>query len=130
MGAAGASLGAGVLAPLPADRCGLVETARVTRFLADSGARQCGPCVFGLPALADVVDALARGRAGRGDLRRLDRVAAEVSGRGGCHHPDGAVGLVRSALEVFAGDVAAHQRHRPCPGSGAAPMLPVPRTSA
>src|SRR5664279_4071993 len=39
--AAGASLGAGVLVPLPAGHCGLAETARIARFLADSGARQC-----------------------------------------------------------------------------------------
>ena len=31
---AGASVGAGVLAALPADRCGLAETARVVRYLA------------------------------------------------------------------------------------------------
>lgn len=123
---AGASLGAGVLAPLPGDRCGLVETARVMRFLAGSSARQCGPCLFGLPALAGVVDALARGRAGRRDLRRLDRWTDEVSGRGGCHHPDGAVTLLRSALGVFTADVARHRRHQPCAGIGGAPLLPLP----
>jgi NADH:ubiquinone oxidoreductase subunit F (NADH-binding) len=128
--AAGASLGAGVLAPLPADGCGVAETARVLAFLADSGARQCGPCVFGLPALAGCVDALARGTARRGDLRRLERWTAEVSGRGGCHHPDGAVSLLRSAVQVFAADWAQHLRHRPCPAARAAPLLPLPASPA
>ncbi|TMD83826.1 MAG: hypothetical protein E6I74_04585 [Chloroflexi bacterium] len=32
------------------------------------------------------------------------------NGRGGCKHPDGAAGLLRSALGVFADDYAAHQR--------------------
>src|SRR5476649_2111899 len=99
--AAGASLGAGVLVPLPTGHCGIAETARIARFLADSGARQCGPCLFGLPALADAVASLARGRASRSDLRHLHRWAREVSGRGGCHHPDGAVRVIVSAIQVF-----------------------------
>jgi NADH:ubiquinone oxidoreductase subunit F (NADH-binding) len=128
---AGASLGAGVLAPLSQEGCGLTETARVLAFLAGSGARQCGPCLFGLPALAGVVDALARGQTRRRDLRHLHRWADEVLGRGGCHHPDGAVTLLRSALEVFSADVSRHRRHRPCAGAAAVPLLPLPsRTPA
>ena len=38
-----AALGAGVIAALPADRCGLAEAARVTRYLAAESAGQCGP---------------------------------------------------------------------------------------
>lgn len=123
--AVGLSLGAGVVAPLPAGACGLAYTATIAAYLAASSARQCGPCLFGLPAIAAVVTELATGRAGRGDLRRLDRFMAQVSGRGACHHPDGAVRLVASALEVFADDVAAHRRGRPCAGSTARVALPL-----
>lgn len=123
---AGASLGAGVLGVLPTGTCGLAETARVLDFLAASSARQCGPCLFGLPAIAEVFAALAVGEARRRDLRRLDRYAGEVAGRGACHHPDGAVRLATSALHTFAADVAAHRRGRPCAGAGARPVLPVP----
>jgi NADH:ubiquinone oxidoreductase subunit F (NADH-binding) len=126
--AAGVSLGTGVLVPLPEGRCGLSETARIARFLAESGARQCGPCLFGLPALADAMDALARGQASRGDLRRLERWTREVSGRGGCHHPDGAVRVIVSALLVFRDDVADHRRGRPCAGSRAPGLMPFPAT--
>ena len=48
-------------------------------------------------------------------MARLHRRLREVDGRGACRHPDGAVSLVRSALEVFATDVAAHGRKQPCP---------------
>ena len=112
--ARGASLGAGIVAPLAADRCGLARTAEIVAYLAASGARQCGPCRLGLPAIAAVCAELAEARARRRDRRRLDRFLAEVSGRGACHHPDGAVGLVRSALQVFADDVAAHLERRRC----------------
>lgn len=80
--AAGVSLGAGMLAPLAGDGCGLAVTARIADYLAGSSARQCGPCMFGLPAIASIVAQLAVGRAARGDLRRLDRFSAQVAGRG------------------------------------------------
>lgn len=126
---AGVSLGAGVLVPLPAQACGLAYTAAMARYLAASGARQCGPCLLGLPAIASIVAELAAGRAGRGDLRRLDLFTSQVSGRGGCHHPDGAVRLVLSALSVFAADVTAHRRRRPCAGAGSKVALPLPEVA-
>jgi NADH:ubiquinone oxidoreductase subunit F (NADH-binding) len=125
---AGASPGAGVLAALPAQACGLSETARILGYLASQSAGQCGPCVFGLPAIADDFAQLAAGRP-RGDvLTRLERRLGVVTGRGACRHPDGAVRLAASALATFAVDVRAHARHRPCLPArrGAAPLLPVP----
>ena len=49
---AGARVGAGIVISLPPDRCGLVETARVVRYLALESAGQCGPCLNGLPRIA------------------------------------------------------------------------------
>lgn len=127
--AAGTSMGAGVLAPLPAGACGVAETARLTAYLAGSSARQCGPCVFGLAALADVLERLRTGDARRSDVERLSRWTGEIDGRGACHHPDGAVRMVRSALVTFARDVDAHRRHRPCGAAHAEALLPVPAGS-
>jgi len=127
--ATGRSLGAGIVAPLPARRCGLGETARILAYLAASSAQQCGPCMFGLPAVADLVAALVAGPLGRGDRRRLDRFLAEVDGRGGCHLPDGAVRLAVTALEVFADDVAVHARRGRClhgDAGGLGAVVPVP----
>jgi NADH:ubiquinone oxidoreductase subunit F (NADH-binding) len=123
--AAGAGLGAGVIAPLPAHACGLAETAAVVDYLARAGARQCGPCLFGLRAIADLLLELSRGDGGRGHLRRLRRYAGEVDGRGACHHPDGVVRLVWTALATFQEDIAEHTRGR-CLHRGAAAVLPIP----
>lgn len=112
MRAAGLSLGAGVLAPLGVGACGVRQAAALIRYLASMSARQCGPCLFGLPALADAVAALADGRP-RG-LEPVLALAAEVEGRGACHHPDGATRLAASALTTFAADVAAHASGHPC----------------
>jgi NADH:ubiquinone oxidoreductase subunit F (NADH-binding) len=105
----GASPGAGVMLGLPVGACGLAETARIAGYLAGQTAGQCGPCVNGLPRMADTVAALA---AGRGDPRELNRLGAIVTGRGACRHPDGTARLIGSALTMFADDVAAHQRGR------------------
>jgi NADH:ubiquinone oxidoreductase subunit F (NADH-binding) len=127
---AGFSLGAGVVAGLPSEACGLATTAALLDYLAASSARQCGPCIFGLRAVADTTMALARGRAGRSDLRRLQQQAGEVSGRGACHHPDGGVRLLRSALTTFADDVQAHVKRHRCLHSGEPAPLPIPEVGA
>jgi len=117
----GASPGAGVVAALPATACGLAETARVARYLADSSAGQCGPCVFGLDAIArELVQAAAGG--GR-DLARVRRWLGDVTGRGACRHPDGTARMVASALRVFRAEIESHQRGW-CSGE-AAGALPV-----
>jgi len=117
----GAEPGAGLIAALPAGACGLAETARVVRYLASESAGQCGPCRFGLPAVAGELERIAGGRtAGLGLLRKW---LGQVDGRGGCAHPSGAVRLARSALRTFSAELSQHAA-----GScgGTAQVLPVP----
>ena len=111
---AGGSPGAGVLHVLPPGVCGLGEAARIMRYLAGQGAQQCGPCIFGLPAVADDMAQVAAGRPQGDPLERMQRRFAQISGRGACRHPDGAVRMAQSALRAFAADVHAHARHMPC----------------
>jgi len=148
--ALGASLGCGVVAVLDEQSCPVAETARVATWLADQSAGQCGPCVFGLAAIADALTSIADGRAaralatasrssgrrgGRGrrtarfedPLARVRRWCGEVAGRGACRHPDGAVHLVASALRTFAADFEDHLRHGPCGGCARPSVLPLPR---
>lgn len=120
--AAGATLGAGVVMGLPAGACPLTEVARLADYLASQSAGQCGPCVNGLPALAATMTALAgRSRSDGGALaRRVEELARQVERRGACHHPDGVVRMLRSALQVFWDHVESHLRHGPCAGAGTA----------
>lgn len=118
--------GAGLVAVLPDGACGLAETAAVLAYLADSSAGQCGPCLFGLPSVAELTARLAHGRVRRGDVARLVGEAGEVDGRGACSHPDGAGRVLRSALATFAHDVEHHVRHRRCGAGGDGRVLPVP----
>ena len=103
-------------------------------WLAGQSAQQCGPCLFGLPAIAGDFGQLALGRADAALFERLHRRLGTVAGRGACSHPDGAVRLARSALSVFAADARAHAAGRPCLHARSPelrpPVLPVPSPPA
>lgn len=109
------SVGAGIIAVLPRHACGVAEAHRVVRWMAHESARQCGPCAFGLPALAEDLLAVVRGaRDGAVALARLQERCDVIEGRGACRHPDGVVKFVRSSLDVFESDIDDHLRGDPC----------------
>jgi len=110
----GAIVGPGIVVVLTDETCGITETARIANYLAGESAGQCGPCVFGLPAIAADLWRLAGGGAGADTRAALERRFQVVVGRGACRHPDGAVRMAASALSVFAADAAAHAAGRPC----------------
>jgi NADH:ubiquinone oxidoreductase subunit F (NADH-binding) len=112
----GASLGCGVLAVLPNGGCGVVEAARILTYLAAETADQCGPCVNGLAALSEAMYRIAFSAAESGDLERVERWTGMVRGRGACHHPDGAVGQLSSALAVFRDHLRMHINRQRCYG--------------
>ena len=122
----GASVGAGVIAVLPATACGVVETDRVLTYLASQTAGQCGPCHVGLPAIARLLHEVTIGTARPSGLDVLERWSSDVLGRGACRHPDGAMLFLSSALRVFAADLRHHLRHGACRFSASVPLLPVP----
>jgi NADH:ubiquinone oxidoreductase subunit F (NADH-binding) len=122
----GAIFGPGIVSVLPREACGLWETAGVMRWMADQTAGQCGPCVHGLDAIAGAAHALAHGNASPSVVDRLHRLAGEVDGRGACRYPDGAIRLLRSALEIFEADVRAHVSGDACPPAARRNILPLP----
>jgi NADH:ubiquinone oxidoreductase subunit F (NADH-binding) len=127
---AGTSQGVGVIVALPRTSCGVAETARIARYMAGESVGQCGPCIFGLPAIADDLEQLWAGGADAEVVDRIQMRAATVEGRGACRHPDGVVRLVRSALVVFAADTLDHAQGRPCPGHASPTVLSLPGGAA
>lgn len=107
----GAGVGCGAIVVLPPDACGLGETARIVSWLAGETAGQCGPCVNGVAAIATAMDQL---HDGHDTVAQLRRWAEQVEGRGACRFPDGAVRLLRSALDVFDSDIGRHLDGLPC----------------
>lgn len=117
------TLGAGVMVPVTADACGVHVTADLIGWLSSMSARQCGPCLFGLPALAEYWADLSTGTCDRRTLDRLEADTTAVEGRGACRHPDGATRLSRSALRTFADHVGAHAAGMRCQ-RGTAMIMP------
>ncbi|MDT4939868.1 MAG: hypothetical protein QOG80_3539 [Pseudonocardiales bacterium] len=109
---AGGSFGAGVVLVLDDATCALGELSRVTAWLAAQSTRQCGPCRFGLPALARDVEMLRRG-----DPLAVGIAlghARSVNGRGACSHPDGTARFVTSAVHLLQDEVERHVHTGTC----------------
>lgn len=104
----GLAVGSGVIRVLAPAECPWPHIAELVRYAAGESAGQCGPCMFGLPAVADDVELLV---AGRGDRRVLDRLRQRLRllpGRGACHHPNGVSRFTASALRCFEAELQAH----------------------
>jgi NADH:ubiquinone oxidoreductase subunit F (NADH-binding) len=122
----GAALGAGVVLLLSEHACPVAETARVTRWLALQGVGQCGPCVHGLDALAGTFERVCAGAAPEQAGGRIEQLAALVSKRGACAHPDGTARFAMSAVDVFADELADHVRYGACDACARASEMPLP----
>ncbi|MEO6471974.1 MAG: NADH-ubiquinone oxidoreductase-F iron-sulfur binding region domain-containing protein [Aeromicrobium sp.] len=127
--AAGVPLNAGVIARTMPGTCVVDEVVRISEWLAGESAGQCGPCFFGLPAIASGIASLAAG-GGTEPLAALRRRLGVVPGRGACAHPDGSVQFVGSALSVLDDEFRMHADHGSC-GLPTANILRLPtkRTS-
>lgn len=109
LAAYGTSIGPGVIEVLDPRVCPVEHVDRVLAYAAGESAGQCGPCMFGLPALAADWHELATERAGTGAAdARLQRRVGLLPGRGACRFPDGVARFVSSARIVLARHLAAH----------------------
>jgi NADH:ubiquinone oxidoreductase subunit F (NADH-binding) len=110
-----ARLGAGVVLPMLPGDCPVTFTAQIVAYLARRRAQRCGPCIKGLPALAEACERLARAesRPAGVTVNRMRELCLLVTGRGACQHPDGTARLVLSMLTTFPDEATAHD-HGSC----------------
>lgn len=109
----GTGTGAGLIEVLDPRVCPLEDLIARLRYAAGESAGQCGPCMFGLPRLADHVAALVA----HPDQAMVDQVHARIGllpGRGACRFPDGIARFAASALRVHHDHLLLHAA-RSCP---------------
>lgn len=125
------SMGAGVIGVLNRDTCPVVEAAGIVEYLAGQSAGQCGPCVNGLPEISTSFARIALSSNVDRGLTELRSVIPLVERRGGCQHPDGVIGLVRSTVGTFADEIRLHKQGR-CSalGSHRSVLLPASAPSS
>lgn len=102
----GCAVGSGVLRVIGMDECPLEHVASTLRYAAGQTAGQCGPCMFGVPAVAADFAGVAAGDPR--SLQAIHRRLELLPGRGACRFPDGVAQYVRGALRVFAADIETH----------------------
>ena len=105
----GMTLGAGVVLPLPTGACPLHRTTKIVDYLAGQSAGRCGPCLNGLPVLAETVRELDQGQPSEARAQQLVEL---VTRRGACAHPDGTARLVASLLAAFPDEPQRHAMGR------------------
>lgn len=110
MKAHGGSLGPGLITVWDPARCPLDTAGGIISHGAEESAGQCGPCMFGLPALGADWAELSRTPTPKGREHLLLRIGL-LERRGACAHPDGVSRFARSALATLAPEFEAHANH-------------------
>lgn len=104
----GLTTGTGALRVLDRTACPLEYVSRMLSYAAGESAGQCGPCMFGVPAVAEQFERLAASRLPVDEFPLLQNRLGMLPGRGACRFPDGVSAFAASALRTFDADVRAH----------------------
>ena len=103
----GGSLGPGVVDVLDPARCPLDTVTSFLLYAAGETAGQCGPCMFGVPSVAEAWRRLVETPSRQG-VDEVRAAAGLLPGRGACRFPDGVGRFAASALRVLEPHLAAH----------------------
>lgn len=106
----GGSLGPGIVTVWNPAECPVGTAAGIIGYAAGESAGQCGPCMFGLPALAAEWTEFSQHPTSPAQQRLLLRLG-QLERRGACAHPDGVARFAQSALRTLAPEFAAHANH-------------------
>ncbi len=103
----GGALGPGIIDVLDPTRCPLEVVTSFLLYAAGETAGQCGPCMFGVPSVAEAWRRLVAVPSRR-ELEGVRAAAGLLPNRGACRFPDGVGRFAGSALRVLEPHLAAH----------------------
>lgn len=101
----GGSIGPGIITVWNPNESPVEIVTRLLTYAAGESAGQCGPCMFGLPAMVDQWRSYVTVPTPAAHARLSERLAL-VDGRGACAHPSGVVRFARSAIRVLEPELA------------------------
>lgn len=104
----GLAVGSGVIQVMD-ERCPWSYVLELVDYAAGESAGQCGPCMFGLPAVATDLHTVVAGGATDAVEHRLRQRLGLLPGRGACAHPTGVARFVQSAIRTFGNELDAHR---------------------
>lgn len=119
----GSGLGSAGLVVYDDSACMVAVTLAFARFLAIESCGQCAACGAGNHFITECLERIERGYGTAKDIDMVLAACTKVTDGQRCFLPTGAAGLVRSAVEEFAGEFAAHLG-RDCPRPR---LLPIPK---
>lgn len=96
----GGGLGPGIITVWDPRQAAVHTAGAMIAYGAGESAGQCGPCMFGLPALSADWNSFAM-NPNHDTHRRLQNRLQLFGGRGACHHPDGVARFATSVLRVL-----------------------------
>ena len=108
----GLRTGPGILRIIGSGTCPVRHAARMVSWATGESAGQCGPCTFGVPHVARLLEEVVNGQGDRHTLRALEQDLGLLPGRGACHFPDGVAAYVGSTVRTFRDELDHHLRHR------------------
>lgn len=106
----GGSMGPGIVTVWNPRDCAIDTASRMISYGAGESAGQCGPCMFGLPALVTDWTRFSE-EPNRETHWQLVRRLGQFSGRGACHHPEGVARFAQSALRALGPELIEHAAH-------------------
>ena len=119
----GVGIGPGVIDLIEPRECPIALVDRFLAYASGESAGQCGPCMFGVPALAAEWHRFTE-RPSAIVLQDISRRTGLLPGRGACRFPDGVARFVASARRVYGEHLEGHLAgHCLDPGRRAADVL-------
>ncbi|MBE0480381.1 MAG: NADH-quinone oxidoreductase subunit NuoF [Dehalococcoidia bacterium] len=111
----GSMMGSGGMIVMDEGTC-MVDVARYfIKFLTEESCGKCVPCREGLDRMLDILDDIAGGKAGTGDIELLEEISEVVKDTSLCALGGTAANPVLSTIRYFRDEYEAHILDRRCP---------------
>jgi NADH-quinone oxidoreductase subunit F len=112
---AGSMLGSAAVIVMDDSTCLVRAVERLAKFFNHESCGQCTPCREGTNWMELVLHRIERGEGSEGDGQMLLSIAGHIGGQTLCPLGDAAIGPVKSLVERFSHEIAAHLREKRCP---------------